>query len=345
MVSNQISDYAQMLSSIKEQIKQAQYASLKVVNKEMIKMYWGIGAILSTKVVTGWGKSIVESLSKDIQADYPGIKGFSKTNLWLMKQFYDCYAANEKLQQLVGEIPWGQNLLIMAKVKEDNAREYYLTKCRDNGWSRGTLDEEIKFDSYNKAIDFQNNFKSTLPITKQVDYRLQFKDEYNLSFLSLDTEHSERELEDAIVKNIVQVLGRFGKDFAFMGRQFRLEVNDHEYFVDLVFYHRRLKSIIALELKVTEFKPEYSQQLNWYLHLLDKQVKYPEDNPSIGILICKSKDKVLVEYALELANNPMGVATYHYRDLPEDIAKYLPSEDEVNKLVELGSFSNLSEEK
>lgn len=221
----------------------------------------------------------------------------------------------------------------MAKVKDVSAKEYYLTKCKENGWSRAVLEEEIKFDSFNKAIQFQNNFSNALSTDKLTEYRLQFKDEYNLSFLNLEVEHTERQLEDAIVKNIVKVLGQFGKDFCFMGRQFPLEVSDREYFVDLLFYHRKLKSLIAIEIKVTDFKPEYSQQLNWYLHLLDKHVKYPDDNPSIGILICKSKDNILVEYALELINNPIGVATYSYRNLPKEFARYLPNEEEIKKLV------------
>lgn len=344
MTNLSIQDYSQLLNSVKASIRQAQYQSLRVVNQNLIKMYWEIGANLSSQVVNSWGKSVVETLAKDLQGEYPGIKGFSTRNLWLMKQFYQEYDNNQKLQQLVAEIPWGQNLLIMAKVKDPLAREYYLTKCRDNGWSRGVLAEEIQFNAYKKSLQFQHNFDSTLPVSKLVDYRLQFKDEYNLSFLDLEVEHSERQLEDAIVFNIVKVLGQFGKDFAFMGRQFKLEVGDHEYLVDLLFYHRKLRSLIAIELKVTDFKPEYSQQLNWYLHLLDKQVKYSEDNPSIGILICKSKDNLLVEYALELANNPMGIATYHYRNLPKEVAQYLPNEDDVKKLLEFDVFTDSAEE-
>jgi len=333
-----IQDYPQLLNIVKDQIRQAQYQSLRIVNKQMIAMYWQIGELLSSQVINSWGKSIVETLSHDLRLEYPEVKGFSARNLWSMKNFYEEYSASKKLQQLVAEIPWGQNLLIMAKIKDPLAREYYLTKCRDNGWSRGVLEEEIKFNSYEKSLQFQHNFDSTLPVTKLADYRLQFKDEYNLSFLNLEIEHSERELENAIVANIVKVLGQFGKDFAFMGRQFKLEVGEHEYMVNLLFYHRKLRSLIAIELKVTDFKPEYSQQLNWYLHLLDKQVKYPDDNPSIGILICKSKDNLLVEYALELANSPMGIATYHYRNLPQEFAQYLPNEEDVKKLLELDNL-------
>lgn len=163
-------------------------------------------------------------------------------------------------------------------------------------------------------------------------YSLQFKDEYDLSFLNLPDHHNEKQLENAIVQNITKMLGQFGADFAFMGKQFRLELDDKEYFIDLLFYHRKLKSMIAIELKVNEFKPEYSQQLNWYLHLLDKTVKYPEDNPSIGILLCKSKSEITVEYALEIVNKPMGVATYNYMELPSNIAQSLPNEEQFKQI-------------
>lgn len=161
---------------------------------------------------------------------------------------------------------------------------------------------------------------------------MQFRDEYDLSFLELSDHHTEKELENTIVKNITQMLGQFGADFAFMGQQFRLEVDDKEYFVDLLFYHRKLKSMVAIELKVNEFKPEYSQQLNWYLHLLDKTIKYPEDNPSIGILLCKTKSELTVEYALEIVNKPIGVATYSYAELPDAIAQSLPNEEQFKRI-------------
>lgn len=161
---------------------------------------------------------------------------------------------------------------------------------------------------------------------------MQFKDEYDLSFLNLSDHYNEKQMENAIVKNITKMLGQFGVDFAFMGQQFRLELDDKEYFIDLLFYNRKLKSMIAIELKINEFKPEYTQQLNWYLHLLDKKVKYPEDNPSIGILLCKSKSEIIVEYALEIVSKPMGVATYSYSELPENIAESLPNEDEFKRI-------------
>ncbi len=235
--------------------------------------------------------------------------------------------------QLVSKLPWGHTNLIFAKTKVPEQRTFYLQKCAERGWSRGVLEEEIRFDSYTKHQNFQSNFPKTINETHLAEYRLEFKDEYDLSFLLLDETHSERQLENAIVDNIVKTLGQLGSDFAFMGQQFRLELDEKEYFIDLLFFHRRLRCMIAIELKTTEFKPEHSQQLNWYLHLLDKTVKYSEDKPSIGILLCKSKSKITVEYALELVNHPMGIATYAYSQLPEEISKYLPNEEELTRIL------------
>jgi predicted nuclease of restriction endonuclease-like (RecB) superfamily len=196
------------------------------------------------------------------------------------------------------------------------------------------LQQKIDQDLFNQQKRFQNNFSNTLSQQEKANYSLQFKDEYDLSFLNLPDHHSEKELENAIVQNITRMLGQFGSDYAFMGQQFRLELDDKEYFIDLLFYHRRLKCMVAIELKVNEFKPEYSQQLNWYLHLLDRTVKYSDDKPSIGILLCKSKSKLTVEYALEIVNRPMGVATYSYTELPEDIAKNLPDEEQFRRIFD-----------
>lgn len=233
----------------------------------------------------------------------------------------------------MAKIPWGHTLLIFSKIKEKDEQIFYLEKSFQEGWSRSILEEKIKFGFYSKQLNFQNNFDKTIKQNEIQNYRLHFTDEYDLSFLNLQDRHTERDLENAIVNNITKTLGQFGSDFAFMGQQFKLSLDDKEYFVDLLFYHRKLKSLIAIELKVNEFKPEYSQQLNWYLHLLDKTVKYPEDNPSIGILLCKSKSALTVEYALEVANKPMGVATYSYSELPDEIARSLPSEEEFKMLL------------
>lgn len=326
-------NYNQTLLNLKNRIKIAQYKSLSIVNTEMIFMYLDFGKIFSEKLQSGWGESIIDTISKDLQSEYHGVKGFSSRNLRRMKLIYEEVCNNSIWTQLVTKIPWGHSNLIFAKVKNTDERSFYLQKCSERGWSRSLLEEEIKNNSYAKQLEFQNNFSETINENKLIEYRLEFKDEYNLSFLNLEDIHTERELENALVTNIIKTIGQFGNDFAFMGRQFRLELDDKEYFVDLLFYHRKLKSMVAIELKATEFKPEHSQQLNWYLHLLDKTIKYPDDNQTIGILLCKTKSKLTVEYALEIVNKPIGVATYNYKQLPTEIAKFLPTEEEFERLL------------
>jgi predicted nuclease of restriction endonuclease-like (RecB) superfamily len=327
-------NYNQTLLILKDRIKLAQYKSLSIVNTEMILMYLDFGKMFSEKLKSGWGDSIIDKISKDLQSEYSGVKGFSSRNLRRMKLIFEEVSNNSIWTQAVSKIPWGHSNLIFARIKNSEERTFYLQKCAERGWSRSILEEEIKFDSFSKQIKFQNNFSNTIDQNKLIDYRLEFKDEYNLSFLNLEDVHSERELENALVGNIIKTIGQFGNDFAFMGRQFRLELDDKEYFVDLLFYHRKLKSMIAIELKTTEFKPEHSQQLNWYLHLLDRTVRYPEDNQTIGILLCKTKSKLTVEYALEMVNNPIGVSTYNYKQLPNEIAQFLPTEEEFEKLLD-----------
>ena len=328
----QNNDYINTLISLKERILQAQYKSYSAVNSEMILAYLDIGKTISEKTKTGWGTSIIKQLSADLQAEFVGVKGFSERNLHRMKLVFEELANNQISPQLVAKLHWGHTSLIFSKIKNKTEREFYLQKTKNEAWSRSILEEKIKINLYSQHQNFQNNFNQALSTQEVAKYTMQFKDEYDLSFLNLPDHHTEQQLENAIVSNITKMLGQFGHDFAFMGQQFRLELDDKEYFVDLLFYHRKLKSMIAIELKVNEFKPEYSQQLNWYLHLLDKTVKYPEDNTSIGILLCKTKSQITVEYALEIANKPMGVATYSYSELPKEIADSLPSDEQFKKI-------------
>jgi predicted nuclease of restriction endonuclease-like (RecB) superfamily len=322
-------EYLQTLVSLKERILQAQYNSYSAVNTEMILAYLDIGKTISEKTKIGWGTSVIKQLSIDLQAEFNGVKGFSERNLRRMKFIYEEMQANAIWPQAVAKLSWGHTSLIFSKIKDNTERAFYLEKAKAEAWSRSVLEEKIKIDTYANHKNFQHNFDKALTPQEIVHYNLQFKDEYDLSFLNLPDHHDEKQLEHALVTNITKMLGQFGGDFAFMGQQFRLELDDKEYFIDLLFYHRKLKSMIAIELKVNEFKPEYSQQLNWYLHLLDKTVKYPEDNTSIGILLCKTKSQITVEYALEMANKPMGVATYSYAQLPKEIADKLPSVEQL----------------
>lgn len=327
-------NYTQTLSEIKEKINHARYQTMQRVNREMINLYWEIGKTIAQKINNeDWGKRIVEVLAVDLQATYKGVKGFSARNLWYMKQFFETYADNEILQRLVAEIPWGQNIEIFTKLKTAEERKFYLQICKERAWSRPVLVEHIKARTFENIKQSQNNFQKTLPASKLKELKWEFKDEYDFSFLELYEDVKERELENILVRNITQTLGQFGHNFAFMGQQFRLELNGKEYFIDLLFYHRKMKRMIAIELKTVEFKPEHSQQLNWYLHLLDKTIKYPDDEASIGILLCKSKDRITVEYALEMTTKPMGIATFTYNQLPKELAQFLPSEEDFNRII------------
>jgi len=328
----QNNDYLKTLISLKERILQAQYKSYSAVNSEMILAYLDIGKTISEKTKTGWGTSVIKQLSKDLQAEFIGMKGFSERNLRLMRFIYEETAENPIWQQLVAKLHWGHTVVIFSKIKDNDQRTFYLQKAKEEAWSRSILEEKIKIDLFNNHNKFQSNFDKAISPQLVAKYTMQFKDEYDLSFLNLPDHHTEKQLENAIVTNITKMLGQFGTDFAFMGQQFRLELDDKEYFIDLLFYHRKLKSMIAIELKINEFKPEYSQQLNWYLHLLDKTVKYPEDNPSIGILLCKTKSEITVQYALEIVNKPMGVATYNYSELPKEIADNLPDAESFKRI-------------
>ena len=324
----QNNDYLNTLISLKERILQAQYKSYSAVNSEMILAYLDIGKTISEKTKTGWGTSVIKQLSVDLQAEFIGVKGFSERNLRLMRFVFEEVEDNTIWQQLVTKLHWGHTVLIFSKIKDKAQREFYLQKAKNEAWSRSILEEKIKIDLFSQHNKFQNNFGKSINTQELAKYTMQFKDDYDLSFLNLPDYHNEKQLENAIVTNITKMLGQFGADFAFMGQQFRLELDDKEYFIDLLLYHRKLKSMIAIELKTNEFKPEYSQQLNWYLHLLDKTVKYPEDNLSIGI----TKSHITVEYALEIANKPMGVATYSYSELPKDIAQSLPSDEQFKRI-------------
>lgn len=330
----QNNDYLSTLIALKERILQAQYRSYSAVNSEMILAYLDIGKTISEKTKTGWGTSVITQLSKDLQAEFVGVKGFSVRNLQRMKQIFEQIHKDSIAPQAVAKLHWGHISLIFSKIKNKDERIFYLEQTHKEAWSRSILEEKIKTNTFALHKKFQNNFDQALTNTDIAKYNMQFKDEYDLTFLNLPDHHSERQLENEIVKNITKMLGQFGADFAFMGQQFRLELDDKEYFIDLLLYHRKLKSMIAIELKIDDFKPEYSQQLNWYLHLLDKTVKYPDDNTSIGILLCKSKSEITVEYALEIVNKPIGVATYTYTQLPEQIAKSLPSEEEFKRIFE-----------
>jgi len=330
---NPNSDYINFLTEVKERICRSQYEALKAVNKELIQLYWDIGRMIVEKQQDlGWGKSVVEQLSKDIQKEYPGIQGFSTTNLWNMRLFYSEIQQHEKLQPLVGEISWTKNILILTKCKDPLEREFYMLHVRKFGWTKDVLIHQIENKTYEKYMMNQTNFDQTLPEKYKHQAKLAVKDHYTFDFLELAEEHSEHELEQTLVKNIRKFLIEMGAWFTFVGNQFRLNVGEKEYFIDLLLFHRKLKRFVAVELKIGEFKPEYKGKMEFYLTALNERYKEDDENDAIGIIVCKSKDKTVVEYSLKTTTQPIGVATYSTSSyLPEEYSKYLPAPEVITE--------------
>lgn len=333
-------EYKQFFIEIKNKIYQSQYQALKAVNKELINLYNDIGkSIVEKQENLKWGKSVVESLAKDLQKEFPGIKGFSLSNLWNMRKFYLEYFKNEKLQILSGEISWSHNITIIEKCKDDLERQFYMQMTKKFGWSHSVLVHQIEGQSYERFLLNQTNFDKTLPEKYKNQAKLAVKDEYNFDFLDIPEEHYERELEQELLKKVRKFLIEMGGYFTFVGNQYRLEVSDKEFYIDLLLYHRYLKCLIAIDLKTREFQPEHAGKMQFYLSVLNDKVRLEHENPSIGIIVCKSKDKTIVEYALKDTTQPIGISTYKTtKTLPKEMKKYLPSPDEI--IEKLNIFDN-----
>ena len=329
-------DYAALLAEVKERVRSAQYAALRTVNKELVALYWDIGRMIEERQRGGtWGKSIVANLAGDLQQEFPGIQGFSTQNLWYMRQFYLAYHGHEKLQPLVGEISWAKHLAILGKCKDPLEREFYIRMTKKFGWTKNVLIHQIENQSYEKTLLGQTNFNKALTPKLRAQAKLAVRDEYTFDFLELGDEHSERELERALIARIEHFLRAMGGMFAFVGSQFRLEVDGEEFFIDLLLFHRRLKSLVAIELKIGKFQPEFIGKMQFYLTALDRQVREEGENPSIGIILCKEKNRTVVEYALYDAHEPIGVATYRLvKRLPKELKGMLPAPEEIAKLLE-----------
>ena len=330
------SPYEILLSEVKERVRAAQYEALRTVNKELISLYWDIGGMIEERQKKGsWGKSIVSNLARDLRSEFPGVHGFSAQNLWYMRQFYLAYHHHPKLQPLVGEISWAKHLIIMSKCKDPQEREFYIRMTRKCGWSKSAVLHHIDNQSYESTLLGQTSFKNALPQKLRTHARLAVKDNYTFDFLELGEDHAERELERGLVERIEQFLHAMGGLFAFVGRQFRIEVAEKEYFIDLLLYHRRLRCLVVIELKIGEFEPEFVGKMQFYLTALDKHVREAGENPSIGIILCKEKNRTIVEYTLKESRKPIGVATYHIvRQLPKKYAGQLPSPEEIAKWLE-----------
>lgn len=297
-----------ILSDIKNEIKNTQINTIQLVNKNLIMMYFRIGKILNDN--SKYGNKFIENIAKAIRLEYPNIKGFSTRNLKYMKKFYNEYKNDEKVQQLVAHLPWGHNILLIEKIKEKNIRQIYINATLENGWSRNMLDLQISSNYHLRIGKSINNFKDT---SLKIDSDLinnTLKDPYIFDFISLKNNYKEQELENKMIEKIKNVLLEFGNGFSFVGSQKKLVVANREYFLDLLFYHLKLKSYIVVELKTTEFRPEYIGKMNFYLSAVDDLIKDKSDNPTIGLILCKDKNKFIAQYSLKDVNKPIGISSF-----------------------------------
>jgi len=326
----------QFILEIKEKVRSAQYEALKVVNTQLINLYWEIGRSIAEKQKDGWGKAIVPKLSLELQKEFPGMSGFSSPNLWLMAQFYIDYHCVANLLPLVREISWTKNIAILRMCKDNQQREFYIKATKKFGWTKDALIHQIENQIFERYLLNQTNLDKVLPETQKNLAHLAIKDHYTFDFLNITEEHPESELEQTLIKNIRAFLLEMGSDYTFVGNQYRLEVGGQEFFIDLLLFHRKLQAVIAIELKTGDFKPEYKGKMEFYLAVLNDTIRLPHENEAIGIIICKNKNRTIVEYSLKMGSLPIGVSTYSTTNkLPEAYRSLLPSEKDIEDKLQV----------
>lgn len=328
------SDYQEWLKALKTRIQTAQQRAMLSVNQDLLQLYWKIGSdILLRQQKQGWGAKVIEQLANDLRTAFPQLKGFSRANLMYMRSFaenWPDFHSDSIVQQAVGQIPWGHNLVLISKLKTREERLAYAAQCRQNGWSRNVLVHQIETRLLERQGEAVSNFQATLPSPQSELAQQTFKDPYVFDFLNLHAEAKERDLETALTQHITSFLLELGAGFAFVGRQAHIEVAEEDYYVDLLFYHLNLRCYIVVELKSGDFKPEYVGKLSFYLSAVDSQIKTEFDAPSIGLLLCKSRKKVIAEYALRDNNKPIGIAEYQVGSkLPDELDRQLPSIERI----------------
>ncbi|HEV3327058.1 MAG TPA: PDDEXK nuclease domain-containing protein [Puia sp.] len=340
---------------MKDKIQTRQIKAAITVNRELLNLYWELGKeICEKQEKANWGDALIDQLAKDLSAAFPGVKGFSMRNLFYIKKWYLFYSTlklvqqvvaviketsqpeeSEKVSELVRQIPWGHNIEIIMKCPDVESALFYVRETIKNNWSRSALALQIESKLYERQGKAIQNFQSVLPIPQADLARETLKNPYNFDFLTLGKEAGERGLETALTDHIQKFILELGQGFAYLGKQFAINVAGDDFYLDLLFYHTRLRCYVIVELKATEFKPEYAGKLNFYLNVVNAQLKHPQDQPSIGILLCKTPNKVMVEYALQNINNPLGVAEYQIINaVPDNLKGDLPSVEELEQ--ELG---------
>ena len=325
--------YADWLVELKLRIHHAQQRAALSVNRELVQLYWQIGHdILQRQEKQGWGAKVIEHLALDLRNAFPEMKGFSRANLMYMRAFAEAWPELEIVQQAVGQLPWGHNLVLLTKLKQVDERLAYAQQAIQHGWSRNVLAMQIETRLLDRQGAAVTNFEQRLPKPQSDLARESLKDPYRFDFLSLGHEAQEREIENALVQNVTEFLLELGAGFAFVGRQVHLEVGGDDFYLDLLFYHLKLRCYVVIELKAGDFKPEHLGQLGFYLTAVDRQIKTEQDSATIGLLLCKSKNKVVAEYALGDKTQPMGIAEYKLQQaLPETLENSLPSIEQIER--------------
>lgn len=334
--NNNQEEFKKIFNNIKDEILNAQYDIFKGANARTLSLYYTIGKIINENAK--WGNKFVKNLSISLKIDFPNMTGFSITNLKYMRTYYLECQKDSKLKELSAKIPWSHNTLILSKIKDEVQRQWYIEQTELNGWAYDVLAFQIKSDLYTRQVfgDKPNNFKRTLKSPQSELARNMMKDPYILDLSYLRENYIEKELENAMVERIKNVLLELGNGFSFVGNQYRIEVDGDEYFIDMLFYHTKLHCYIVVELKNTQYKPEYAGKLNFYLSAVDDLIKTENDNPSIGIILCREKKKFSVEYSLKDINKPIGVSSYEISNiLPKEIMDALPTEEDLNLHIDI----------
>lgn len=328
----QIFEFNQWIEELKQKIHSARRKVALSINSQLLELYWELGKeIVAKQNKSNWGSNFIENIATELKHEFPEIKGFSRRNLYAVKQWYLFYSEKfEFVPQFVAQIPWGHNRLIITKIKNIDEARFYCHETLKNGWDRDTLEIMLSKNLHAAKGNAVSNFHSTLPKNQSIIVSQTFKDPYNFDFLGLHDDALEKAVEDELLKHITEFLLELGKGFAFVGSQYKIEISEKDYFIDLLFYHLDLRSFIVIDLKSGKFKPEYAGKLNFYLSAIDSQLKKSFDNQSIGIILCKKKEKIEAEYALRDINKPMGISEYRLNDIiPENFKTRLPSIEEM----------------
>jgi predicted nuclease of restriction endonuclease-like (RecB) superfamily len=371
--------YAHLFESLKARIRIAQVKAALAVNRELIELYWDIGrSIVQRQKSEGWGRKVIDRLADDLQREFPGVGGFSRGNVYRMRTFYLIYSdgasivaqparqlapsivaqpvgqllentippsdeqnAERPLPPFLGQIPWGHNIILFEKLKDPRHRQWYAEQIPIHGWSRAVLLHQIETDLYSRAGKAVTNFAATLPAPDSDLVHQLLKDPYNFDFLTLASEAHERDLENGLIGHLKKFLLELGVGFAFVGQQYHFEVGGDDFYLDLLFYHLRLRRYVIIDLKVEEFKPEFAGKMNFYLSAIDDQLRNGDDQTSIGLILCKTQNRLIAEYALRDTGKPMGVATYTAH-LPQALRDSLPSPEQL--IRELGSIRQTSDQ-